>query len=375
MATIEKLCSPIFVQAFDKEIEELDDCYDEFPYFISQETAVHYADEIQAALDRDSSDLDEVRGLMEYFYDNDPDIEKTVNEKVRSLFVGVEVHEGKLWGVATIERTEPLTLAEYDRLKDYISGQYADGFGEGFEQRPIKVGHEELYVSLWSHEDSFFIDTQREFNKRLGIEPTRPDSDLKQIRFIDPQYTELFRIPDGGSILVTRPMGEMYPGVQEQWVGICKYLDDYHVSINGECYDICQFAEIQQRIGATVMPEPEPEVIGGFRVSHRTFVRDLVFKLGHNPDAVHPYGTWRCNKADPGNNYWGHYWADRSTALTDFLRRADAARTDTPYDHTVLMRQEQKPSLRDTLKQNAERSKAEFGDQPSSPKKFAEMEI
>jgi|GEM_PF-1797568 len=168
-------------------------------------------------------------------------------------------------------------------------------------------------------------------------------SEIKQIRFIDPQYNELFRIPEGGSIVITRPDGEMYPGVQEQWVGICEYLDDTHVSINGTCYHICQFAEIQQRIGATVMPEPDPEMIGGYRVTHRTFVRDLVFKLGHNPDAVQPYATWRCNKADPSNNYWGHYWSDRSTAHTDFFRRADAARTDTPYDHTVLMRQEQKP--------------------------------
>jgi len=194
----------------------------------------------------------------------------------------------------------------------------------------------------------------------------------KQIRFIDPQYNELFRIPDGGSIVVTRPEGEMYPGVQEQWIAICKYLDDTHVSINGECYHIRQFAEIQQNIGSTYFPEPNPEMVSGYRVTHRTFVRDLVFKLGHNPDAVQPYATWRCNKADPSNNYWGHYWSDRSTAHTDFFRRADAARTDTPYDHTTLM--EHKPSLRDTLRQNAERSKAEFDDHPL-PKESTELEV
>jgi len=37
----------------------------------------------------------------------------------------------------------------------------------------------------------------------------------KEIRFITPDYKELFRIPDGGSIVVTRPEGEQY-------IGICK---------------------------------------------------------------------------------------------------------------------------------------------------------
>jgi len=197
-------------------------------------------------------------------------------------------------------------------------------------------------------------------------------SEIKQIRFIDPQYNELFRIPDGGSIVVTRPDGEMHPGVQEQWVGVCKYLDDTHVEINGECYHICQFAERQQEIGATVMPEPEPEMIGSYRITCRTFVRDLIFKFGVNPEAVEPYATWRCSRDDPSNNYWGHYWSDKNIAQTDFFRRADAARTDAPYDHTLLLRQQ---SFKDTLKQNAARSKAEFGDQLSTPQKSNEQEI
>jgi len=137
----------------------------------------------------------------------------------------------------------------------------------------------------------------------------------------------------------------------------CKYLDDSHVEINGECYHICQFAEIQRRIGSTVMPEPEPEMIGGYRITHRTFVRDLIFKFGHNPDAVQPYATWRCNQDDPKDNYWGYYWHSKSTAQTDFLLRADAARTDEPYDHTVLINQ--RPSIIAALRDNAEKSKTE----------------
>ncbi len=164
-------------------------------------------------------------------------------------------------------------------------------------------------------------------------------SELKEIRFIDPNYKELFRIPDGGRIVVTRPMGEMYPGVQEQWVGQCKYLDEYHTEINGECYHICQFAEIQERIGSKVEPEKEPERIGNYRVTARTFVGNKIFKLGYNPKAAQPYATWQSYKENPGRNDWGHYWAAKSAARTDFFRRADAERTGKTYDHTKAYKQ------------------------------------
>jgi hypothetical protein len=164
----------------------------------------------------------------------------------------------------------------------------------------------------------------------------------EEIRFIDPEYNELFRIPDGGRIVVTRPMGEMYPGVQEQWIGTCKYLDECHTEINGECYHICQFAEIQQRIGSLVEPETEPEYIGGYRVQARTIVGGKVFKYGHNPDAAEPYATWQCFKGEDDRNSFGHYWSDKHTAQRDFFLRADAERTGRPYDHAALIKQQKK---------------------------------
>ena len=157
----------------------------------------------------------------------------------------------------------------------------------------------------------------------------------KEIRFIDPDYKELFRIPDGGRITVTRPDGEQY-------VGTCKYMDETHVSINGECFHICQFAEIQQRLGATYMPEPEPELVGNYRITRRTFVNDKIFKLGHNPKAAQPYATWQSYTAAPDRNDWGHYWSEKSTANTDLFRRADAERTGKSYDHTKLLDKKEK---------------------------------
>ena len=37
----------------------------------------------------------------------------------------------------------------------------------------------------------------------------------------------------------------------------CLYLDDYHAQISGEVYHICQFAEMLERGGGKVSPEPE----------------------------------------------------------------------------------------------------------------------
>ena len=153
----------------------------------------------------------------------------------------------------------------------------------------------------------------------------------KMIRFIDQNYNELFQIPDGGSIVVTRPTGEEY-------IGICKFLDETHVNINGECFHICQFAEVQARNGATVKPETEPEINRGYRIMQRNTVGNKVFKLGHNPNAVQKYVTWQSYRNNPASYDWGHYWSDKSTAKTDLFHRTDSERTGRVYDHTTLQK-------------------------------------
>lgn len=77
------------------------------------------------------------------------------------------------------------------------------------------------------------------------------DRHMKQaeqgIRFITPDYKELFRIPDGDKIRVLHGDGTHI----DYW---CRYIDECHVEIGDSLYHICQFAERVERSGSTVIP-------------------------------------------------------------------------------------------------------------------------
>ena len=104
-----------------------------------------YKEAIEEALDRENHGGDGWDGnLMEYYHEEDG-----VKAKVSSAVVSVEYHEGRLCGCATVELSEPLEGDEPTRLMEYLSGQYSDGFGEGFEQRDIAVDGGVLNVHLW----------------------------------------------------------------------------------------------------------------------------------------------------------------------------------------------------------------------------------
>lgn len=69
----------------------------------------------------------------------------------------------------------------------------------------------------------------------------------KGIRFITPDYKELFRIPDGDKIRVLQS-----DGTHADYT--CRYIDEYHLEVGSGLYHICQFAEMMERNGNTVIP-------------------------------------------------------------------------------------------------------------------------
>ncbi len=80
--------------------------------------------------------------------------------------------------------------------------------------------------------------------KRIGWQ-----ANDKSIRFITPNYDELFRIPDGGTIQVTFP--------DRTFVDKCRYIDEYHLYVGYSPYHICEFAEKIARNGGVCAPEAE----------------------------------------------------------------------------------------------------------------------
>ena len=67
-----------------------------------------------------------------------------------------------MYGMIECRVTEPLNEREMYELIDDISGQLSDGWGEGFEQHPIKIDEGELYVSFWNSESFWSVMTAEE---------------------------------------------------------------------------------------------------------------------------------------------------------------------------------------------------------------------
>ena len=149
--TLVKLYMPLTVTVFDED-ELLD------PVEVFSEEAVQYADQISDALHAAHLPEEFRRGLMRYYPHFDG-----VRIKVRSLFFTAEMRNGTLWGVAECQVLGELTPSELTALKDYVTGQAADGFGEGFEQRPILTPDgKEIYAHLWWPEN-WEVKTEAEY--------------------------------------------------------------------------------------------------------------------------------------------------------------------------------------------------------------------
>ncbi len=158
-----KLYSPItadFVE--DEPDEELDLGYmdiEDYAQHLDGRDLVYFQDIIEETIEDETLPEEAERGLMTWYGEKD-----SLNEKVHSLRVTVEEKNDRLYGVAVCEVRGELNPDELAELKEYCTGQYADGWGEGFEQRERKCADGELYVHFW-RSDKFFICTEQEMER------------------------------------------------------------------------------------------------------------------------------------------------------------------------------------------------------------------
>ena len=145
-----KLYMPLTITTYDIENdygyrESLNE-----PLELGNYEIVDYIDEIHEAIERDNLPEEKERGLMYYYDEHD-----SVNAKVAKYEFSVEMVDDELMGVAILTLNDDLTMKELDKIKENVTGQVSDGWGEGFEQREINTDIGDIYVSFWNYKDWF----------------------------------------------------------------------------------------------------------------------------------------------------------------------------------------------------------------------------
>ena len=166
-----KFYSPLTAEFFPNEPDWEDESYNEYEgYPLDGHELLEYETAIRDAVENDTRDFG--GDLMQYYHEDD-----SVRNKVVTAVPSIEVHGNKLCGCLTVELKETLRDDEQTVLCNYISGQYSDGWGEGFEQRNIRVDDGTLAVHFWQ-EDGFKMTPEREMQQESTTRETRPKMKL-----------------------------------------------------------------------------------------------------------------------------------------------------------------------------------------------------
>ena len=166
-----KFYSPLTAEFFPNEPDWEDESYNEYEGCqLNGHDLLQYADAVNEAVKKDIADFN--GDLMQYYHEDD-----FVRRKVVSAVPSVEICGNKLCGCMNVELREPLNEGEQAALCDYISGQYSDGWGEGFEQRDIRVDDGTLAVHFWQ-EDGFKMTPSFEKIPKPGKKSLRPKMQL-----------------------------------------------------------------------------------------------------------------------------------------------------------------------------------------------------
>lgn len=139
--------------------DEYGNC-DDFPNEYEGDFLSPYEDRIRELIQREDG-LDS-ENLAAYFYGSNGAV-----GKLKEIHFGTQNVDGVLYGSIRVELTEPLTPEENEEIREYLISQAADGYGEGIEQREIRIPDGEMYVSFWNSNEDYFMYNESEFDNYL----------------------------------------------------------------------------------------------------------------------------------------------------------------------------------------------------------------
>ena len=158
-----KLYCPLTFQIEPEEGEDYGDLTE-----VDSANYIYYDDEINEIIRKEfEHDEDEREHGLNAYTRSD-----YLAKKVYSIFPSVETRDGDLYGVVTIRSYGELDKADLIELAEEAEGQLADGYGEHFEQQPIRLGDDEVYISFWNSDDNYFLKPESEVFSEQKFEQT-----------------------------------------------------------------------------------------------------------------------------------------------------------------------------------------------------------
>ena len=247
-----KLYSPLTAELVCHDPEDW--CADEVLAFDGRAIVENEA-EILAQIEQEGDHL-------EQYLDTESD--SYLAAHVKSIVVSVEKRNGSLCGCATVVVDEDLTKRGWKELKDYLSGQYSDGWGEGFEQRDIQIAEGILNVHFWQPENFaitvVLAETRSQAERSAAnvaatgngnrtLQPPQTDKKYEITDTAHPVYPELHRIRALRQVREDVPVGTLGGFVQSE-ANLSQGNDDawlYDDSISRHEANVCGGAQLHGR--------------------------------------------------------------------------------------------------------------------------------